>query len=167
RPDVAVEASQHVPRVLRERVAPLGRQVDAPRAGVEERLAEEEDADQRRDRERDAQHLSAQRQCRPRHCRASRTRSVPHTKQPVRKRKKKTSRRSMMPTEKGWKWLNSETARTSGSVVVAFAASFHDSGHRRRSGMAGRTPASTWLSVRDETKRPYDAAMAPSSASPT
>src|SRR5262249_11618396 len=165
--DVAIEATENLARVVRERVAPLGREIEAPRPRVEQRLSEKEDPDQRRDRERDAQRLAAQGQRRPRHCLASSTRSVPQAKQPARKRKKKTSRRSMMPTEKGWKWLNSDTARTRGSVLGAFAASFQESSHRSSSGMAVRKPARTWLSVRDDTKSPYDALMAASSTSPT
>src|SRR5262249_17635734 len=165
-PHVAVEAPEHLARVLGERVAAVGREIDAPRPRGEDPLAEKEDADQGPERERDAQRLPAQAQRRPRHCLASTARSVPHTKQPVRKRKKKTSRRSMMPTENGWKWLKSDTARNRGSVLGAFAASFQESSHRRSSGMAVRNAASTWLSVSDDTKSPYDAAMAPRSTSP-
>src|SRR5207248_9774850 len=47
-------------------------------------------------------------------------------------------------------------ARTTGRVPPGVAASFQESSDRRSSGSAVRKPASTWLSVSEETKIPYD-----------
>src|SRR5439155_19302251 len=86
--------------------------------------------------------------------------------EPAAKAKEKTSRSSTSPTEKGWKWLKSEMARTRGRVPAAVAASFHESSQRSRSGSAVKKPASTWLSVSEETKRPYDAHTSEKRTSP-
>src|SRR5439155_1589188 len=76
------------------------------------------------------------------------------------------ARSSTSPTEKGWKWLKSEMARTTGRVPPGVAASFQESSQRRSSGSAVRKPASTWLSVSEETKRPYDAHTSEKRTSP-
>src|SRR5207247_432908 len=80
---------QDLAPLIGERVAALGRQVESPRTPVEDRLAEEEDAGERRHREGDAQPLRAQPHRRPRHWRASSTRRVAHTKKPAANRKEK------------------------------------------------------------------------------
>ena len=86
-PHVGGKPVEDLPRVVRERVPPFRGQIEPDRARVEDGLPEEEDPDQRRDGEHQAQALCPGVQCRPRHCRASSTRSVPHTKQPAVNRK--------------------------------------------------------------------------------
>ena len=78
--DVGGQAVQDLAPLVGERVAALGRQVETPGAPVEDRLAEEEDAGERRQRERDAQPLRADPHRRPRHWRDSSTRSVAQMK---------------------------------------------------------------------------------------
>ena len=74
---------EDLPGVVRQRVTPLRRQIQPQPAAVEDRLPEEEDAEQGGQRERHAQPLRGGAQRRPRHCRASRTRSVAQTNRPV------------------------------------------------------------------------------------
>src|SRR5439155_25479623 len=85
--DVGGEAVQDLASLVGERVAALRRQVETPRAPVEDRLAEEEDAGECRQRERDAQPLRADPHRRPRHWRDSSTRSVAQMKKPAVKAK--------------------------------------------------------------------------------
>src|SRR5439155_14355055 len=86
--------------------------------------------------------------------------------EPAAKAKEKTSRSSTSPTEKGWEWLKSEMARTTGRGPPGVAASLQERSQRRSSGSAVRKPASTWLSVSEETKTPYDAHTSEKRTSP-
>lgn len=76
-----------------------------------------------------------------------------------------TSRDSTTPRAKPSKWSNIESLGSHDGQPLSPALSFHDSTHRRSSTPSVDIAATTWLSVRLDSRSPIatnDAAMSPS-----